>query len=117
MSSGHAFITRDSTSQAEAVIVAPMLVRQPKLPLFGRPCSVVRRLDLLTDPALLKAAQDEFRERTGGGIGGTKWVAPLLPKDFAPPVDLRWPEYIQTARGKEWWIPTPATRSGAGEPL
>jgi aminobenzoyl-glutamate utilization protein B len=26
-------------------------------------------LDLLTEPALLKRAQDEFTERTGGGIG------------------------------------------------
>jgi aminobenzoyl-glutamate utilization protein B len=74
-------------------------------------------IDLLTDPALLKQAQDEFNERTGGGVGGTKWVAPLLPKDFRPPVDLRWPEYVQTARGEEWWIPTPATGSGAGDPL
>ena len=40
-------------------------------------------------------------------IGGTQWVAPLLPKDFKPPVDLRWPEYIETERGQEWWIPTP----------
>ena len=54
----------------------------------------------------------EFDERTGGGIGGSKWVAPLLPKDFAPPVDLRWPEYVQTARGEEWWLPTPQARSG-----
>jgi hypothetical protein len=52
----------------------------------------------------LKQAQDKFTERTGGGIGGTQWMAPLLPKDFAPPIDLRWPEYIQTARGEEWWI-------------
>jgi aminobenzoyl-glutamate utilization protein B len=74
-------------------------------------------LDLLTEPALLKQAQDEFRERTGGGVGGTKWVAPLLPKDFQPPLDLRWPEYNRTARGEEWWIPTPATGSGAGDPL
>ena len=68
-------------------------------------------------PALLKQAQDEFAERTGGGIGGARWVAPLLPKDFRPPVDLRWPEYVQTARGEEWWIPTPAIDSDAGEPL
>jgi hypothetical protein len=44
-------------------------------------------LDLLTEPTLLQQAQNEFREHTGGGIGGTKWTAPLLPKDFAPPVD------------------------------
>jgi aminobenzoyl-glutamate utilization protein B len=44
-------------------------------------------------------------------------MAPLLPEDFAPPVDLRWPEYIRTARGEEWWIPTPASGLGAGELL
>jgi aminobenzoyl-glutamate utilization protein B len=32
----------------------------------------------------------------------------MLPADFRPPVDLRWPEYITTARGEEWWIPTRA---------
>ncbi len=64
-------------------------------------------LDLVTDPAALATAQAEFRERTGGGIGGERWVAPLLPPDFPPPVDLRWPEYVQTPRGEEWWIPTP----------
>ena len=54
-----------------------------------------------------KQAKDEFEQRTGGGIGGSKWVAALLPKDFKPPVDLRWPEYVRTERGREWWIPTP----------
>jgi aminobenzoyl-glutamate utilization protein B len=74
-------------------------------------------LDLATDPALLAAAQTEFRERTGGGMGGSAWVGPLLPADFEPPVDLRWPEYVTTARGEEWCIPTPHTGTGAGEPL
>lgn len=64
-------------------------------------------LDLLTKPDELAAARAEFNERTGGGVGGTHWVAPLLPADFPAPVDLRWPEYIQTVRGEEWWIPTP----------
>lgn len=64
-------------------------------------------VDLLTNPTELQKAKDEFNQRTGGGVGGSKWVAPLLPKDFVPPVDLRWPEYIQTSRGEEWWIPTP----------
>jgi aminobenzoyl-glutamate utilization protein B len=65
-------------------------------------------IDLLTDPSLIEEAQAEFRERTGGGIGGTDWVAPLLPADFEPPVELRWPEYVTTVRGEEWWIPEKA---------
>jgi len=64
-------------------------------------------LDLVLYPELLEQAWAEFRERTGGGIGGDKWVAPLLPADFPPPIELRWPEYITTVRGEEWWIPSP----------
>jgi aminobenzoyl-glutamate utilization protein B len=64
-------------------------------------------LDLVTQPDALAAARAEFEQRTGGGVGGSRWVAPLLPHDFQPPVDLRWPEYISTSRGDEWWIPTP----------
>jgi aminobenzoyl-glutamate utilization protein B len=44
-------------------------------------------------------------------------VGPLLPADFVPPVDLRWPEYVTTARGEEWCIPTPFAGTGAGEEL
>ncbi len=58
-------------------------------------------LDLLANPGLVAAARAEFEARTGG----EKFVAPLLPKDFAPPIDYRWPEYVTTARGAEWWIP------------
>ena len=61
-------------------------------------------LDCLTDPTMLAAAQEEFRDRTGGGIGGKNWLAPLC--DHAPPLDFRWPEYITTARGTDWVIPT-----------
>jgi aminobenzoyl-glutamate utilization protein B len=69
-------------------------------------------VDLLTSPDELANARAEFEERTGGGVGGTRWVAPLLPRDFAAPVDLRWPEYVTTPRGEEWWIPTPAHPAG-----
>ena len=62
-------------------------------------------IELLTDPGLLAAARAEFIERTGGGVGGTRWQAPLLPADFEVPHRLRWPEYVTTARGEEWWIP------------
>jgi aminobenzoyl-glutamate utilization protein B len=64
-------------------------------------------LDLIEQPAELARAKAEFAERTGGGIGSDKWVAPLLPADFFPPIDLRWPEYVTTERGEEWWLPTP----------
>jgi aminobenzoyl-glutamate utilization protein B len=64
-------------------------------------------LDLLTVEGELAKAKVEFDERTGGGVGGDKWMAPLLPRDFQPPIDLRWPEYVTTERGEEWWIPTP----------
>jgi aminobenzoyl-glutamate utilization protein B len=62
-------------------------------------------LDLLTDSALLQEAKREFNERTGGGLGGSRWIAPLLPKDFKVPHRYRWPEYVTTARGEEWTIP------------
>jgi aminobenzoyl-glutamate utilization protein B len=64
-------------------------------------------VELLTESGLLERAREEFEERTGGGIGGSKWVAPLLPLDLDPPIDMRWPEYVRTERGEEWWIPTP----------
>ncbi|MEO1192295.1 MAG: amidohydrolase [Pseudomonadota bacterium] len=69
-------------------------------------CIATTALDLLTEPEALAAARAEFEERTGGGIGGNKWVAPLLPADFAPPIAAPWPEYVETPRGREWCLPT-----------
>jgi aminobenzoyl-glutamate utilization protein B len=60
-------------------------------------------LDLLTKPEALAAAKAEFVERTGGGVGGSKWIAPLC--DYEPPIHFRWPEYVTTPRGFEWVIP------------
>ena len=57
-------------------------------------------LDLITQPEELEKAKEEFDERTGGGVGGSKWLGPLLPPDFLPPVDLRWPEYVSTERAR-----------------
>lgn len=62
-------------------------------------------VELLLDSQALEACQEEFRERTGGGIGGENWIPPLLPEDFSAPVELRWPEYVRTPRGEDWWIP------------
>ncbi|MFQ6053307.1 MAG: amidohydrolase [Candidatus Bathyarchaeia archaeon] len=64
-------------------------------------------VELITHPEELEKARAEFVERTGGGVGGSKWVAPLLPKDFYPPIDLPWPEYVSTVRGFEWSLTKP----------
>ena len=37
-------------------------------------------------------------------ICGRDWVAPLC--DYPPPIHFRWPEYITTPRGQDWWIPS-----------
>jgi aminobenzoyl-glutamate utilization protein B len=62
-------------------------------------------LDLMTKPQALAAIQAEFKERTGGGVGGSNWVPPLLPPDFQAPISYRWPEYVETPRGPEWTVP------------
>ena len=59
-------------------------------------------VDLLIDPQALPAARTEFEQRTGGGIGGSQWLAPLC--DYAPPLDFRWPEYVSTPRGEHEWV-------------
>jgi aminobenzoyl-glutamate utilization protein B len=61
-------------------------------------------LDLLTQPETVAAARAEFGERTAG----TRFIDPLLPRDFTAPIDYRWPEYVTTARGTDWWIPAVA---------
>jgi aminobenzoyl-glutamate utilization protein B len=60
-------------------------------------------LRLLEDAKVRHEARREFVERTGGGIGGSRWIAPLC--DYPAPIDFRWPEYITTHRGRDWWIP------------
>lgn len=86
--------------------------------MFGAAKTMALRLvDLATQPDVLGAAQAEFRERAGRGVGGSRWVGPLLPAGFVPPVDLRWPDYVRTARGEECCFPTPFAGTGAGEAL
>jgi aminobenzoyl-glutamate utilization protein B len=60
-------------------------------------------LDLLSDPSALEEARREWHERRAGGP-----TASLLSDDFAAPIDYRWPEYIDTERGHDWWIPANA---------
>ncbi|NNN08891.1 MAG: amidohydrolase [Acidimicrobiaceae bacterium] len=57
-------------------------------------------LDLFSDPTRLVRAKSEWRERRSSGP-----MEPLLPKDFTAPIDFRWPEYVTTERGHDWWIP------------
>lgn len=64
-------------------------------------------LELLTRPDLIAAARKEFDDRTGGA----RFIAPLLPADFAPPLEYAWPEYVSTARGADSWIPACAELS------
>lgn len=64
-------------------------------------------LRLLEDKSARDAAMDEFVRRTGGGVGGSNWIAPLC--DYVPPINFRWPEYATTARGRDWWIPAAST--------
>ena len=64
----------------------------------------VSALRLLEDQSSRDAAMEEFRVRTGGGIGGDSWLPPQC--DYDPPIHFRWPEYINTPRGHDWWIPS-----------
>ena len=60
-------------------------------------------LRLLEDADARTLAMTEFRQRTGGGVGGSDWMAPLC--DYEAPIHFRWPEYVETLRGRDWWIP------------
>ncbi|HSH47358.1 MAG TPA: amidohydrolase [Halomonas sp.] len=70
-------------------------------------------LDLFQEPAALEKARAEFVERTGGGIGGERWMAPLC--DYEPPLQFRWPEYVTTPRGEHDWV-IPASDADARPP-
>ena len=61
-------------------------------------------LRILEDPQARADARAEFEQRTGGGVGGDRWIKPLC--DYDPPINFRWPEYVETARGRDWWIPS-----------
>ncbi len=60
-------------------------------------------LDLMTDSAALARARAEFTERKAQAQDPGPWC------DYAPPIDFPWPEYVETPRGREWWIPATAT--------
>jgi aminobenzoyl-glutamate utilization protein B len=59
-------------------------------------------LDLMSDRELLVAAKREFSERLERESDRESWC------DYSPPIDFPWPEYVETARGRQWWIPATA---------
>ncbi|MBS9717886.1 amidohydrolase [Pseudohalocynthiibacter aestuariivivens] len=64
----------------------------------------VSALRLLEDKSARDTAWEEFETRTGGGVGGENWSPPLC--DYEPPIHFHWPEYVTTARGRDWCIPS-----------
>jgi aminobenzoyl-glutamate utilization protein B len=59
-------------------------------------------LDLMTDSEALAGAKREFEERKAKSDDPNPWC------DYPPPIDFPWPEYVETPRGREWWIPATA---------
>jgi aminobenzoyl-glutamate utilization protein B len=55
-------------------------------------------LRILEDKTARDAAMSEFQQRTADNP-----IPPLC--DYEPPIHFRWPEYVTTARGRDWWIP------------
>ncbi len=60
-------------------------------------------VELLTTPELMEGAKAEFEKRLE-----THREYPLVPVGLKPPIDLRWPEWVDRP-GSEWWIPSPST--------
>ena len=62
-------------------------------------------LRLLEDEAARDAAQQRIRRaHRRRHRRRSNWIAPLC--DYEPPIHFRWPEYVTTPRGRDWWIPT-----------
>ena len=59
-------------------------------------------LRVLSEAPLRARAWSEFEARTGGGVGGTDWIAPLA--DYPAPLGFAWPEYVETVRGRHWHL-------------
>ena len=65
--------------------------------------------------ALSGAEADRGRSRARGGAAASSSSAPAAASaasagsaplcDYDPPIHFRWPEYVTTPRGRDWWIP------------
>ncbi len=60
-------------------------------------------IELIMKPGILERAWREFEERRA-----RHREDPLIPKGLKPPIELRWPEWVDRP-GSEWWIPHPRT--------
>lgn len=58
-------------------------------------------LDLITKTQLRDSPNAELQCRLTGAP-----IAPLC--DYLPPIHFRWPEYVTTVRGEDWWPPSHA---------
>jgi aminobenzoyl-glutamate utilization protein B len=65
-------------------------------------------LDLLTRPDVRARASAEFLHRKAQAEDPHPWC------DYEPPLDFPWPEYVETPRGREWWIPATAVDRAMG---
>ncbi|MCX7344808.1 MAG: amidohydrolase [Alphaproteobacteria bacterium] len=59
-------------------------------------------LDLMLDRGTLAQAKAEFADRKAKEADPVPWC------DYDPPLDFPWPEYVETPRGRAWWIPATA---------
>lgn len=59
-------------------------------------------LDLMLDRDTLARAKAEFAGRKAKEADPVPWC------DYDPPLDFPWPEYVETPRGRAWWIPATA---------
>jgi aminobenzoyl-glutamate utilization protein B len=59
-------------------------------------------LDLMTDKPALARAKAEFATRRAAAADPGPWC------DYPPPLDFPWPDYVETPRGRAWWIPETA---------
>ncbi len=62
----------------------------------------VSALRILEDDKARGTAMDEFKKRRE-----VTDIPPLC--DYEPPLDFAWPEYVETARGRDWHIPRAGT--------
>ena len=74
---------------------------RPSIRLIATAAKVVSStiLDLLSDGDTMRTATAEFHRRREEGGDLKPWC------DYDPPIHFPWPEYIETPRGREWWIP------------